>query len=255
MKIKTIAIIFIILILIVGAVFLVKWYVDSNVTNKNSNIVSKMVFVKANDITTKEQIKTNFIVVQNESIIFQGETQISGLESINLSLDSKGSSPYFLNYGSEYYSNAIYYTGSNNVNLNLYKIGGLNINMMEKTENQYKLNLSVVEGQWRYFGFCIKWSFNYLTVSNSQYIQITPPKRFESFDKCYLTEESFNFNESKNLIIDYKILNALISSDYVNITFFDSDRSYQNKYINEDANGADVGGEDINYLIRPTDIY
>lgn len=219
-------------------------------------------FVGAIDKITKKEVETNFVVVQqnglagsNKTIIFQGKTNLEGvLEEVNTTF-TENSSYYILNYGNGYYGNAFVWTNQKKVILELYKIGELNISLSNKTNTNFIINLTTDDNQYRQMGFCIKHSIGYLYVETGEFNQIQSPTRLKNEypDKCYYTftslDQASNFTKIINLNYSPSLA-GITENDWVELIFFDSDRSYLNDYIIEDINGNDVGGIDYRLLIK-----
>lgn len=237
------------LLLIIGGLVFVYIQYRKTLTNENINLIDIDIFVKANDVKTDEQIETDFVVVQNEQILYTGKTQKEGLEEINIKINKNSTMPYFMNYGGEYYSNAGGYSGGKNFNMVLYKGGEPDVTLIFSNESKYILNVSTGDFQYRQIGFCLKWSFNYLNIHSNYDILTENPSRFSSYDVCYYTLKTLDFYQSMQIELDYELLNNLIVNDYVEVAIFDSNQDYTRKYVIENINNEDVGMGDVIFKI------
>ena len=136
---------------------------------------------------------------------------------------------------------------SDQLTMKLHKIGQLNITLINKNESSYIINLKAIDGQYRQIAFCLGWSLNYL-YADSKYVEINIPKMYNdlTYDRCFHTLHSLDYDEDMNITINYKTFLELTPDDKIEMVFFDSNRDYTNKYIIETNDGKDVGGE--NYL-------
>jgi len=240
-------ILFLLLILIVAvSIIMFKKFRENK-----EEVELKTLYVKAADAVTNETVVTNFIVVVDNNTIKNGKTNLKGWEEVKIPFVKN---IYLLNYGGEYYTNRFVYFNSP-LNMELWRIGKLNVTMLRYNSTNIVLNLSVNDGQYRRIGFCVKWSMNFLDVYNDDfYILTNQPKRFnERYDRCYYINDGvFSDKEDKRSMIvnlKYKLIGKLNQYDEIEIVFFDSNRNYLNKLIVEDEKGEDVGGRDYFYII------
>ncbi len=233
------------LVVIVGGVL----FIFFNKSKTDVVIVKQVIYVDAIDVKTNKNINTKFIIVQDDGIIYDGEVYSDSIEKIEVNIDVNSTAPYFMNYDNdEYYSNAGHYTGGTKFQMEAVKIGELKIEEVSKNETQYVLNITSVGGDFREIGFCLQWSFSYLDIQTN-YILINNPQRFSMCDKVFHTRLTLNENNSMMIVLNYKLVDELSDDDKLEVTFFDSDRSYLNTYIIENEEGKDVGGVDYLFVI------
>lgn len=247
---KRIYLFIIILIFLIGIVGGVYYFINKLMGNDN-DVVNKeygVFYVSAKDYLSGDLKEVNFVGVKNGEVIYEGKTSDMGLKEIKIERDE--GMLYFLNYGGEYYVNKVVIGGGNNVEFELHKIGFLNVSLVNSSNSYYNLKVSPIAGQFRQMGFCVKFSYNYLNI-NSEFLSIQQPTRFEDkYDKCFYTKHSLDYDDEMIIKLDYEVLNNLEEDDYIKLIFFDSDRSFENKYIVENREGENIGGDDFEFIIK-----
>jgi hypothetical protein len=241
------AILLIVIILVGGSIG--AWFVfkDHTPATQEEKLVS--LYIEAEDAVTGERVETDFVIVANNTVQITGRTNTKGYEEIKIKESLKLLNVYALNYGGDYYVNQYTYTG-NYATLSLYKKGTPNLELIEFSDTDLKLRVNVSEGQYRQLGFCLKWSGNFLDITNTEFTEITPLQRLNGMvDKCYYTLTTLADNITIDLNLNYKLISPLSQYDELGVILFDSDRNYMNQYTIEGENGEDVGSEDVGFTL------
>jgi len=250
-----------IIIMLMGSLFLFVKYGDVNKsTHSDKNVIKKVLYVTASD-RSDNLVNTNFIIIEvyynnnktEYNIVYDGITStIKNIyEEAEFMTHITNFSLYLLNYGGNYYTNMLVYTGGQSMDMIVDDIGELNITQLPSiNNNEYLLNVTSVNGQYRQFGYCVKYSFNYLNIS-SKYEKIISPKRLnnEYPDVCFYTSITLIENMSTIISIPYTVITPLNIYDSLELIFFDSNRNYKNEYIIEDEMGNDIGGLDYRFTL------
>lgn len=275
---KTIVVLLIIVILVLGSV--ATFFMLKNKGEHKEPIKTKTIFVETRDIDDGKRLSSNFIIVINNSVIADGTTNTEGLEEVVIP-DVVNQNVYMLAYDSGHYVQMGAILNSP-FSLDLYKKGELKITNLSRSENKIDISIKAENGQYRQLGFCVGWTYSFLDVNNKDYLQgehlntqekcenynfewikvndthsecasefanVFPARLKNKVDKCYYARHTLDINGNMTIILNYETIQELGSSDEINIVFFDSDRNYLNKYTVEGANLEDIGALDYEYIL------
>lgn len=98
-------------------------------------------------------------------------------------------------------------------------------NISVTINNGNPINLSVYSENYKNLYFCLKWSLSYIFVK-ANYSEISKPKGFESWDRCYFLTEHLN-NENMEISVSYDELSFPKDKDFINITLFNPNLNSQ----------------------------
>ena len=230
----------IIIISVVAGIFLMKKQTDTPIVN------TQTIYVETYDELTREKIKADFVVVINETIVAEGTTNLKGLEEITIPI-IENQNTYILGFSDDYYVQMGLFL-NNPFSLDLYKKGEIKLIGVSTDTKKINFTIKAENGQYRQLGFCIGWSVSFLDVWNN-YIEIEPLSRLKTIDRCYYTKSTLAEDENITITLNYNTIQELRENDEMEIIFFDSDRSWKNKYIVEKEDGSDVGGKDYKYIL------
>lgn len=269
----------IILILVVGGIafYFYKKYQSSQPLPELPKLT---LYISAIDAVSGEKIKANFLVVVNETVYSNGTTNLEGKEEVSVP-QIPNKNIYILGYNDNYYAQQTVYLGYP-VEIELYKKGEVILKSIYLVGDRL-LNVTgeIIGGQYRQYGFCLRWGTDFMEVKNSQYIQgdymnseekcksynfswsvvnetsrcsvdyiSVFPKRFKNLaDRCYYAQETYDSNQIFSFTLNYDTINELDEYDEIEITFFDSDRNYLNAYNVEGVNGEDIGAKDYKFIL------
>lgn len=163
--------VFLIAILVVGMFYFIKFNKKENVVVNNN---TREIYVSAKDFDTKEQIETEFTILDvNNTIIAVGNTQKSGYEKLEIPSDINALQ--FLNTPNDYYRNKLLIVGFPTlIEMELNKKGNMVINHLG--------NLNNTQGSIKYFietnsenreiSFCVSWTNAIIDVISDDFISI-----------------------------------------------------------------------------------
>lgn len=272
-------IVFVVLIIIIiaGVTGFVLW---KKKTPTNSINDTQVLYIEAKDAETGEIIKANYMVVINNTLYAVGETNLKGKEEVKVPL-IPGKNIYVLAYNDDYYVQRTVYTGYT-VDVELYKKGKIElISVVPLSNKSFNITAKAIGGQYRQYGFCIRWSMSFLDVWSNQFIQgeyinsrekcegiglqwqlinetgkcqleyinVFPTRMTNLVDKCYYTLQTFAEDEELTFTLHYDILYELGEFDEIDLIFFDSDRNFLNKYTVEGSTQEDVGAPDYKFIL------
>jgi hypothetical protein len=250
---KQIIAIVIILVVLVGAVFLV--YHIKNKKEKTIASTSKNALYLAFQDENKKIVPIIYVIKnRNMQTIVNGKT----LNDTFLEIELPKGEDYVLywNGGENYYNGYIWlynFSSSKMLKISLEKIAKINYtisdNVLRYGSNEIIVTLHSSGGIWKGLGLCVDYSFNVIDFDVVGYQAFKPEG--VNYLKCY----DFNrFLDSSNPNFYFKIrytTKTISEYDYIDLYIFDKDVVLGKEGLYAFLNGRDIGGENLKISLKP----
>jgi len=215
---------FIFVSIIITIVVLLYFFYEKPIQDNKEE--SKGIFLNIYATENGKYVITGYKIFTDNYLFLNGKT----LDSVPVAIEAEyNKSFYIYNYnleGQYYYSYIIddttYSSDNKRVNLILEKSENLNI-IKNGSLDDDNIYFNLTSNNFRGLKYCIKWGPHiiYVKVNNTDNL-INKPLGYENYDKCYETNLNLNKNNYYNFSINYKAYTNLDKSDYIELTFFDS---------------------------------
>lgn len=208
MRVQTIFLMFVVIILLVGAYFVYNYYKpENNYVYYNVSIATEYENEKVETLFQLSTLNSNY---EGESSFTYQLFEVPEGELVfsNQNLE-----------GQDYYEEEIIY----NITMNTRIDHQLNKPIFPKTEIKHKSDRSLIifsEGNFKDVDFCLKGSFNYIFLNALNFTQIDRLKEFSDYEKCYDGNISF-LKEEEIIEIEYSLIGHTDENDYIIVSFID----------------------------------
>lgn len=244
---------FAIIIIVIAGTLIALYFLYEKPKQQDVNVEQVKLNIYTFDKYNQTQLSTNFLVLQNGNIFYNGSTVEGGGLLLNVSINNSYTIKTFNKEGQNYYTTYkdLDFFGSNfapqRIELLLEQPGDLNATI---TQDDYyiidTLTLTSLNRDIKNVAICVKWSVNLISVTVEGFnFTLKPIEKFPKYrlyDKCYQVGTLVN-NTPVIIVLSPTAYIDKTPQDFINIVIIDED-CYKNE-CKIDENGQDLGMQDV----------